>query len=177
LFPTSDRLAIGGLAKRGPKYGAYGYDVIAHFVQRELRCPAYLRYVDDFLLFGGERAQLWAWKQAITERLARLRLTIHTTRAQASARGSARGVRPVQEGIPFLGFVVYPQRRRLKRRKGIAFGRRLRRLAEAYADGHITLEQVTTSARRWVNHTRYGNTVGLRGAVLGGVRLAAPSSP
>jgi len=155
-----------------------------HFVQRELRCGGprppersgrgYLRYVDDFLLFGDDRAQLWAWKQAITERLARLRLTIHATRAQASARGSARGVRPVQEGIPFLGFVVYPQRRRLKRRKGIAFRRRLRQLAEAYADGQITLEQVTASARGWVNHTRYANTVGLRSAVLGSVRLAAP---
>ncbi len=139
-----------------------------HFVQRELRCGGYLRYVDDFLLFGDDQAQLWAWKQAVIQRLARLRLTIHATRAQ---------VRPVEEGIPFLGFVVYPQRRRLKRRKGIAFRRRLRRLAEAYADGQITLEQVTASARGWVNHTRYGNTVGLRSAVLGGVRLAAPGRP
>ncbi len=29
-----------------------------HFVKRELRCPAYLRYVDDFLLFGDDKRQL-----------------------------------------------------------------------------------------------------------------------
>ena len=78
-----------------------------HFVQRELRCRAYLRYVDDLLLFGDEPRQLWHWKQALIERLARLRLTIHEACAQ---------VRPVTEGIPFLGFVIYPEHRRLKRR-------------------------------------------------------------
>jgi hypothetical protein len=36
----------------------------------------------------------------------------------------------VGEGIPFLGFVVYPERRRLKRRKGIYFRRRLQRLVD-----------------------------------------------
>ena len=91
-----------------------------HFVGKELRCSAYQRYVDDFLLFADDKAQLWAWKVAIIERLARLRLTIHEECAQ---------VRPVTEGIPFLGFSIFPEHRRLKRRKGIAFARRLRVLA------------------------------------------------
>ena len=30
-----------------------------HFVNRTLGCPAYLRYVDDILLFGDNKAQLW----------------------------------------------------------------------------------------------------------------------
>lgn len=52
-------------------------DPFDHFVKRELRCPAYVRYVDDFALFGDHKAELWNWKQAIIERLARLRLTVH----------------------------------------------------------------------------------------------------
>jgi len=32
--------------------------------------------------------------------------------------------------------------------------------------GRIPLERVTASVRGWVNHARYGNTVGLRRAVL-----------
>jgi retron-type reverse transcriptase len=127
-----------------------------HFVKRELRCPGYVRYVDDFLLFGKEKAALWGWKKAIRRRLVRLRLTIH------------RGVhlRPVEEGIPFLGFVIYPDRRRLKRRKGIWYRRRLRGLAAAYQFGEIPMERLTASVRGWTNHARYGNTVGLRKAVL-----------
>jgi hypothetical protein len=137
-----------------------------HFVKRELRCPAYLRYVDDFLLYADCKADLWAWKRALIERLARLRLTIHERRAQ---------VRPVTEGFPFLGFVLYPHKRRLKRRKGVAYARKLRALARDYADGRISLEQLSASVLGWVNHVRTGDTEGLRRAVLGGVRVRAPA--
>ena len=136
-----------------------------HFVQRELRCSGYVRYVDDFLLFADDKEQLWDWKQALIERLARFRLTIH---------GECTQVRPVTEGIPFLGFSVFPDRRRLKRRKGLAFLRRLRGLAECYADGEISLNEMTAAVQGWVNHVRFGNTVGLREAVLGSVPLRPP---
>jgi hypothetical protein len=127
-----------------------------HFVQRELRCPAYLRYVDDFLLFGDDKQTLWAWKRRIEKRLAGLRLAIH-----AGAQPQ-----PVEEGIPFLGFIVFPQRRRLKRRKGLHFRRRFKRLLAVYAQGDLPLKRVNASVRGWVNHARYGNTVGLRKALL-----------
>ena len=74
--------------------------------------------------------------------------------------------RPVTEGIPFLGFVVYPDERRLKRRKGVAYRRRFARLLEDYAAGERTLEQVTASVRGWVNHARTGDTWRLRQAML-----------
>jgi len=141
-------------------------DSFDHFVKRELRCPAYLRYVDDMLLFGDDKRRLWDWKGAIIERMARLRLSIHEERAQ---------VRPVTEGFPFLGFVVYPHKRRLKRRKGIAYARRLQALVEDYADGRISLEQVTASVQGWANHARHGDTLGLRRAVLEGVVVPAAS--
>ena len=35
------------------------------FVKRELGCAAYLRYVDDFLLFADDKQQLWSWREAI----------------------------------------------------------------------------------------------------------------
>lgn len=135
-----------------------------HFVQRELRCPAYLRYVDDFLLFANDKRFLWDCKRAIIERLARYRATIHPESAQ---------VHPVENGIPFLGFVIFPGRRRLKRRNGIAYARRLRGLARAYAAGTLRFDQLNVSVRGWVNHARYANTVGLRRALFGAVSFHA----
>ena len=129
-----------------------------HFVQRELQCPAYLRYVDDFLLFADDKRLLWEYQRALVERLGRFRLTIHRASAQ---------VRPVTDGIPFLGFVVFPERRWLKRRKGIAFARRLRTMMQQYRERTIVLEQMTASVQGWVNHARFANTVGLRQAILG----------
>ncbi|MCD4755735.1 MAG: hypothetical protein K8R75_08020 [Deltaproteobacteria bacterium] len=73
----------------------------------------------------------------------------------------------MEEGIPFLGFVICSDRRCLKRRKGIWYRRRLRGLAAAYQFGEIPMERLTASVRGWTNHARYGNTVGLRKAVLG----------
>jgi RNA-directed DNA polymerase len=137
-----------------------------HFIKRELRCKGYERYVDDLLLFDDDKARLWDWHAAVVERLARLRLTLHP----------GAHPRPVTEGIPFLGFVVYPERRRLKRRKGVNFARRWRALTLRYAKGEITLEQLTAAAQGWANHARYGNTVGLRKAVLGS-HIASPRRP
>ena len=127
-----------------------------HFVKRELRCPAYVRYVDDMRLFSDDKNSLWVWRDAIEQRLARLRLAIHP----------GTQPKPVTEGIPFLGFVIYPEQRRLKQRKGIYFQRRLQRLVMDYADGIISLDQLTASVQGWVNHVGYSNSVGLRKAIL-----------
>jgi hypothetical protein len=122
------------------------------FVKRQLGCRGYLRFVDDFLLFSDSKAQLWDWRAAVIERLARCRLTLHERRAHP---------RPVHEGIPFLGFVIYPGHRRLKRRNGMAYRRWLRRLV-----GMASGEQLKASLQGWINHARYGDTYGLRRALL-----------
>jgi RNA-directed DNA polymerase len=127
-----------------------------HYVKRELRCPAYVRYVDDFMLFADDKRALWRWRNGIMDRLAHLRLVIHP----------GAHPRPVTEGVPFLGFVVYRDRRKLKRRTGIAYRRRLTRLLTSYQWRMITLTQLDASVRGWINHARYGNTIGLRAALL-----------
>lgn len=123
------------------------------FVQRELGCGAYLRYVDDFALFGDDKTQLWAWKSALIERLARERLTIHEPQAQ---------VLPTRAGIPWLGFVVYPTHRLLKRRKAVNFSRKLAHNLDAYRAGRISFAELDAGVQGWINHVRYADTWGLR---------------
>lgn len=161
-FPGDDLFA--GLRPRGLPIGNLTSQFWAnvylnpfdHFVKRELGCKRYLRYVDDFALFADNKDVLWSWKEAIEQGLASLRLTIHP----------GAHPRPVYEGLPFLGFVVYPHRRCLKRRKGIHYQRKLRALIRAYCRGVLSLGEVTASVQGWVNHACYGNTVGLRKAIL-----------
>ncbi len=131
------------------------------FVKRELGCRAYLRYVDDFLLFADDKQTLWRWRKAILERLQKLRLTIHEERAVP---------RPVTDGIKFLGFVIYPEYRLLKREKGIAYQRKLKQLMNAASE-----ETLKASVQGWVNHLRYGDTWGLRKAILGKSNLLGES--
>jgi len=129
-----------------------------HFVKRELNCKGYIRYVDDFLLFANDKTELHRWRDILINRLADFRLTLHEDKAQ---------VRHVSEGIPFLGFVVFPAHRRLKRRKGIAFQRKYQRMLRELANGKVQRDKITASVQGWVNHVRYANTWGLRRSILG----------
>jgi len=130
-----------------------------HFIKRQLRCRAYLRYVDDFLLFSNCKKEIWTWKNAITDKLSGLRLTLHDLSAYA---------KPVREGIPFLGFVIFPTHRRLKRRKGIEYRRKLKRLIATAHD-----DQIQASLQGWINHVRSANTYGLRKTLLAELNLLA----
>lgn len=135
-----------------------------HLIKRTLKCPAYLRYVDDFLLFADDKSCLHEWRAAIVEHMAGLRLILHENRAQP---------RPVDEGIPFLGFVVYPDHRRLKRHRGIFFQRRLKHRLAAYRCGEISLPQLESSIRGWIGHVGHGDTWGLRRAILSRVLISS----
>jgi len=128
------------------------------YVVRELGCPAYLRYVDDFALFADGKRQLWAWKEAVLAFLATRRLTVHKSAAQ---------VQPVMTGIPWLGFVVYPTHRLLKRRNVVDFARRLTHNLDLFRAGCITFAELDASVQGWINHVRYGDTWGLRTTLLG----------
>ena len=150
-FPGDDLLAatrprglpIGNLTSQF--WGNVYLNELDQFVKRELRVRAYLRYVDDFLLFAEDKRTLWAWRRAILDFLPTLRLTLH--------EGSST-VYPVRTGIPFLGWRVYPDHRRLRRKNGVAFQRRYRRLRRAYARGEISAEKVRQSVQGWIAHVQ-----------------------
>ena len=82
-FPGDDLLAatrprglpIGNLTSQN--WANVYLNDLDQFVKHELRCRAYLRYCDDLLLFADDKATLWAWRAAIVDKLAELRLTLH----------------------------------------------------------------------------------------------------
>ncbi len=158
-FPDDDLFAINRprglpIGNLTSQFWANVYlDPLDHFVKRRLRCRAYLRYVDDGLLFADSKQQLWEWRSAIIEFLESLRLTLHEAACQP---------RPVTEGIPFLGFIVFPHHRHLKGRKAVAYRRRLKLLLTAYERGEIDRDAVRASVRGWVNHASFAQTRGLR---------------
>lgn len=129
------------------------------FVRREMGCRGYLRYVDDFLLFSDSKRELMGWRERILRRLERFRLTLHEEFAYP---------KPVTEGIPFLGFQIFPEHRRLKPRKGYAFRGKLSHLMRIAPQ-----EKIKASLQGWIHHVRYGDTFGLRRSVLSEFGLLA----
>ena len=70
------------------------------------------------------------------------------------------------EGYPFPGLRRLPDIADLKRRKVVHFRRKLRTEMRAYRAGELPAEKVAASVLGWINHVRYGDTWGLRRAVL-----------
>ncbi len=147
-------LPIGNLTSQF--WGNVYLDPFDHFIKRELSCGGYVRYVDDLLVFGNDKAGLWDNLRRINQRISTLRLTLH----------KGAHPRPVTEGLPFLGFIVFPDHRRLKRRKGVQFQRKLRDSVKLWEAGLLDTDSLVASVGSWINHVRYGNTGGLRKAVL-----------
>jgi RNA-directed DNA polymerase len=130
-----------------------------HFIKRALKCCAYVRFCDDFLLFHSDKSVLVELKTRLADYLSCLRLSLHDNKTQ---------IFPVAQGIPFLGFTVYPDYRKLNRASALRFKRRLKRLQNAYAQEEITLKDVGRRIQSWINHAAFGDTYGLRRALLGG---------
>ena len=164
LFPGDDLFAlarprglpIGNLTSQF--WSNVYMNALDWFVVRELRCNAYLRYVDDFVLFSDNKHELQAWRRAILDRLDAMRLTLHEVEAQVAPAGS---------GIPWLGFVVYPTHRLLKRRNAVNFTRRFECNLDLYHASQISFAELDAGVQGWINHVRYADTWGLREHILG----------
>jgi len=134
-------LPIGNLTSQW--FGGIYLTAFDHWVQETLRAGAYVRYVDDFLLFSDDKVQLREWRQAICERL-------HMHRVRLNERKSR--VYRVQDGVTFLGQRVWPGRRRLARANVARVRRRLRAQADLYRAGQLAKDSLIQRWASWKGH-------------------------
>lgn len=137
-----------------------GFD---QFVKERLLARYYLRYVDDFALFGDDRFWLAEARKAIEEYLASLRLKIHPIKSQLFE---------TRHGANFVGFRLLPDRIRVRAENLQRARRRLRKMQEDYRRSLIGLDQVTQSLRSWIAHLEHGDTWQLRQRVFSHLAFA-----
>lgn len=70
-----------------------------HWVKQVLGVKHYIRYVDDMAILADTQEELRVISAAIVERLAAEGLTIHPKKVRLA---------PVADGVPFLGYIVWP---------------------------------------------------------------------
>lgn len=140
-------------------------DPLDQFIRRELRCAAYARYVDDMVLCSNRKEELQVWAAAVHDfARRRLRLRLHEHSAQAQ---------PTKDGVPWLGFVVYPTHRRLKSRKVVAATRRLTRAWQLWQAGATGFDAFDARVQGWVAHARHAASWRIRETVLGRFDIGA----
>jgi len=69
-----------------------------HFVKHELRVKGYVRYMDDFILFGNDRGMLRDQGRRVKDKLAELRLEMHPDKYRLLR---------TRCGVDFAGYVVF----------------------------------------------------------------------
>lgn len=141
---------------------------VDQLVKRELHVTPYLRYVDDFLLFSNDKAELWAHKKAIVGKLNALRLTLHD---------ASSTVYTTKNGVGFLGMRLFGTYKRLKNRNVRAFAARLRGWQQLVQAGELSLADMQTRVQGWVAHAEHADTRGLREKLLSQPWPMRPNNP
>ena len=104
-----------------------------------------------------DKIRLAEVRDAVSERLAADRLLLHPGKAHIS---------PTADGLKLLGYLVFPNHRRLHNDNGHQFSRRLRKFARAYASGRVTYRDIESSVRSWTGHAAHADTARLRARAL-----------
>ncbi|MBI4614623.1 MAG: group II intron reverse transcriptase domain-containing protein [Planctomycetes bacterium] len=128
-----------------------------HFVMRALGIRAYVRYMDDFVLFADSREELLAARERLGEFLAARRLRYHEARA---------GIHATQSGIPFLGMQIHPSYRVLLPARARRAAKRLARQRRLLAEGRLTAAEFARAVRSWVGHAVHADSYSLRRRIL-----------
>lgn len=146
-------LPIGNLTSQ--LWGNFYLDGLDHWVTETERHGDYLRYTDDFLIFGDDKARLWELQAGIVGQLAALRLKLAEPKSRLLA---------TREGVPFCGFrfqpelrprILGPTKRRFEWRRRLLAGRR---------DFH----RLTASVFAWYQFSREGNARACGGPTAAG---------
>ncbi len=130
-----------------------------HFVKHDLRVKGYVRYMDDFVLFGDDRAVLKGFGEEIMGKLAELRLTMHPDKYSIVSTNL---------GLDFAGFVVFTDGRIRVRSSAVRrFDRRYRRMLWEVNHRRRVPADLTMRVRAWGAHVAHAQSYGLRADVLG----------
>jgi len=153
--PAHKGLPIGNLSSQ---FFANVYlDVLDQFVKHELRAKHYIRYVDDFVLLHESPQWLNAAKAKIETLLA----------DQLAARINPKKtiLQPIDRGIDFVGQVIKPHRRTLRRRTfNDAIGRtRAMPAADLFATGNSYFGLLRQASHSHHDRALLANTLRQRG--------------
>lgn len=127
-----------------------------HFIKEQLGIKAYVRYMDDMVLWHKDKAVLKNALQSISAYV----------QNQLQCRLKPPLMNHVTNGLPFLGYVVRPYDVRLSLRSRRRFVKKLRLLEEKYRSGEWSESTCQRRALSLTAFTQHANAKAFRGSVI-----------
>jgi hypothetical protein len=157
-------LPIGALTSQ--YLGNFYLDPFDHWVKQTRRMPRYLRYMDDFLCFGAAD-ELRGLRDDAAAVLEGLGLQIK--------QGGV--LNRCEVGVPWLGFVLYPDRLRLNRLGRRRLRRRLKDLERGWERGTVDDGALQARSEALFAHARTGDDLAWRRMVSRFSRFGETQGP
>ena len=121
-------------------------DQLDHYVKERLGVRFYVRYMDDFIVIGPDKRELWALHDDIADFLAghlHLRLNRKT------------GIAPARHGVDFCGYRTWTTHRRPRKRTIKKAHQRFRDLAALYHAGAISSDDVRPYVASFLGYMKH----------------------
>ena len=143
-------LPIGNLTSQW--FANWFLDALDHAVTSRWGFGGYVRYCDDFLVFGHDPGRLRDLRGRVEELLAGLRLKPHPGKT---------AVVPCRASVTFVGYRLWPGRQTVRGANVRLFLKRCRAMKKRVDDGRMTLAEVRTRVAGWVGHAAQADSLPL----------------
>lgn len=155
---TSEGIPIGAMTSQ--LFANLYLNELDHFVKDELGCQHYLRYMDDFILFGEK-----AYLQGMLKKIAPFLGTLHL-----QLNGRTR-LAPAKNGVDFAGYRTFVTHIKMRKRNVTAARRRFRRYERLYAEWRVDVPDVTRRVASFRGYAAHADSYDTLRSVLGSIHL------
>jgi retron-type reverse transcriptase len=128
-------------------------DSFDHWLKQDQRMSAYIRYMDDFVLFSDDKERLAVLREQCAAFLDGIRLRLHPKKSVISR---------TRDGVRFLGLRVFRAYRLLPRENIVRMRRRVRWMQREYAAARMHWPGIYCRMMSWQGHARHADAYQLR---------------
>lgn len=129
---------------------------VDHLLGSKLGIGSFVRYSDDVLIYGNDKAELLTAWDAVRAKCDDLRLRLHPEKCR---------LHRTTEPVAFLGFVLQRHqddvRVKLRSENVRRFRARIQTARQLFAAGALELDDLLNQLRAWLAHARHGHTQAL----------------
>ena len=124
------------------------------FMKHKLKIRYYLRYMDDFLIFGFKKEELHKIEYRIRKFLDKnLKLKLHPKK---------NIIFPIRKGINFLGYIIFKDYKLLRKSSVKRFIKRTKNYQKKLEQGLMNHKKFNNSLQSWFAYAEFGNSWRLR---------------
>ena len=139
-----------------------------HYMKRIIRVPRYIRYMDDMVMLGESKQQMWDFVGAMDDFLQE-NMGLQLNQKTAVMR--------YDEGVEFVGRIVTPDRIDIRKSSSLQMKRHLDYVKEAYGRGEVPLEYAQDVIVSYLGLLKHTDSTALREKICEDFVLIRNSAP